>query len=115
MLFSPWIKPLVRGSLEESFDFLVGEDEFVLAEQTDEFFVEGQELIAEEPDVQNLEFLEDFGAEDIVHRFEFGASASDVARHEQGELLHDAVAKREFEVVDDETVEFLEFGEGRLA
>ena len=115
MLFSPWIKPLVRGLLEESFDFLVGEDEFVLAEQTDEFFVEGEEFIAQEPDVQNLEFLQNLGAENIVDGLEFGSATSVVARNEQGKLLHDAVTERKLEVVDDETIEFLEFGEGGLA
>ena len=73
---------VLLGLLEESLDLLVGKDELALAEEADEFLVESQKLVAEEADVQDLEFLEDLGAEDVVDGLELRAAATDVARDE---------------------------------
>ena len=60
--------PLLLGLFEESLDLLVGKDELALAEEADEFLVQSEQFVAEEADVQDLEFLEDLGFEDIVDR-----------------------------------------------
>ena len=69
----------------------------------------------EEGDVQDFEFLQNLRFEDVVDRFKLGAAATDIARNEVAELLHDTVTEGEAEMLDDEGVEFLEFLQGRFA